>query len=140
MADLSRVHVTHTYASSPEVVFDALTSPEGLSRVFGVSMKRVREGSSSPDGEGSVRRIAMGPAKIEETVLVADRPTHIEYTITKGGPLKDHRGIQHLTPTPSGGTILEYTIQFRGRVPGVATLFGAFTRRTLAKGLPKLVD
>ena len=70
-----------------------------------------------------------------------DEPnTNIEYKITRGGfPLKDHYGVQRLTPTADGGTKIDYTIAFNTAIPGMAGLVAKQLTAALSKGLPKLV-
>jgi hypothetical protein len=45
-----------------------------------------------------------------------------------------------LTPTPSGGTRLDYTIGFDSAIPGLAALVGKVLASAISKGLPKLTD
>ncbi|HWV27737.1 MAG TPA: SRPBCC family protein, partial [Aeromicrobium sp.] len=99
----------------------------------------VRDGDSERNGVGSTRALKIGPLpSFWETTTVADRPTVIEYKITKGSPLKGHWGRQELTPTEDGGTRLDYTIGFNSKIPGVAGLIGKQLSAAIAKGLPKL--
>ena len=136
-----RVHVTHTYRSDPATVFEALTEHENLSRVMGAKVTRVRDGDASRNGAGSTRRLKIGPLlAFEETVTAAEPNTLIEYTISKGTPMKGHWGVQRLTATADGGTELDYRIGFDAPVPGMAGLVATVITRQLSKGLPKLVD
>ena len=54
--------------------------------------------------------------------------------------LKGHWGRQELTPTPSGGTRLDYTIGFDSSIPGLAALVGKVLASAISTGLPKLTD
>ena len=136
-----RVHVTHTYRSDPATVFEALSAPENLSRVMGAKVSRVRDGDESPNGVGLVRRLKIGPLPaFEETVTAAEPYSLIEYTITKGTPMKGHWGVQRLTPTSDGGTELDYRIGFDAPAPGMAAVVGMAITRQLNRGLGKLVD
>ena len=136
-----RVNVTHTYTSDPKTVFEALSEHENLGPVFGAKITRISDGDTVRNGVGSSRRLNIGPLPaIVETVVVSEPNTHIEYKITKGGfPLKDHYGVQRLTPTDNGGTKLDYTIAFNTVVPGLAGPVAKQLTATLSKGLPKLV-
>ena len=136
-----RVNVTHTYASDPKTVFEALSEHENLGPVFGAKITRTRDGDSHRNGVSSSRKLNIGPLPaITETVVVWEPNTHIEYEITKGGfPLKDHYGVQRLTPTESGGTKLDYTIAFNTVIPGFAPVVAKQLTTALSKGLPKLV-
>ena len=73
-------------------------------------------------------------------MVVWEPNTHIEYEITKGGfPLKNHYGVQRLTPTADGGTELDYTIAFDTVIPGMAPVVAKQLTAALSKGLPRLV-
>jgi hypothetical protein len=136
-----RVNVSVTYKSDPKTVFDALSEHENLGPVFGAVVKRKGDGDSSRNGVGSSRTVKVGPMPpITETVVVAEPHSHIEYKITKGGfPLKDHHGVQRLTPTADGGTKLDYTIAFNTVIPGLAGPVAKQLTAALSKGLPRLV-
>jgi uncharacterized protein YndB with AHSA1/START domain len=136
-----RVHVTHTYQADPATVFEALSEHENLSRVMGAKVTRVRDGDASRNGVGSTRRLKIGPLPaFEETVTAAEPNSLIEYTITKGTPMRGHWGVQRLTRTADGGTELDYRIGFDAPAPGMAAVVGKAITRQLMKGLPKLVD
>ena len=139
MATPQRVHVVHEFTSDPQTVFEKLSEHENLGPVFGAKVTRVKDGDTSRNGAGSVRRLKIGilPA-FEETTLKAEPNTLIEYAITKGGPLRGHWGRQELSPTPSGGTKLVYTIGFNAPLPGMAGVVAKQLTAGLAKGLPKL--
>lgn len=139
MASPQRVHVTHTFASDPATVFGRLSEHEFLGPVLGAKVTRVKDGDTSRNGVGSTRNLAIGPLPaFHETVTVYEPHTLIEYTITKGSPLKRHWGRQILTPTPAGGTLLDYTIGFDLPVPGAAGLVGKVLERAIEKGIGKL--
>ena len=136
-----RVHVVQTYTSDPQTVFEALGEHENLGPVFGAKITRLTDGDTSRNGVGSSRELKIGPTPaLVETVVVSEPNTRIEYTITKGGfPLKDHYGIQKLTPTADGGTELDYTIAFNSAIPGLAGVVAKQLTAALTKGLPRLV-
>ena len=141
MATPQRVHITHEFKSDPQTVFDKLAEHENLGPVFGAKITRVSDGTTSRNGVGSVRRIKIGPLPgFEETTTTARPNTLIEYKITKGSPLSGHWGRQELTPTPSGGTRLNYTIGFDSAIPGLAAVVGKVLAAAISKGLPKLTD
>ena len=136
-----RVHVTQIYRSDPATVFEALFEHENLSRVMGAKVTRVRDGDASRNGAGSTRRLKIGPfLTFEETVTAAEPYSLIEYTISKGTPMKGHWGEQRLTPTADGGTELNYRIGFDAPVPGMAAVVGKIITVQLSRGLGKLVD
>jgi hypothetical protein len=136
-----RVHVVQKFTSDPKTVFEALGEHENLGPVFGAKITRLTDGDTSRNGVGSSRELKIGPTPpLVETVVVSEPNTRIEYKITKGGfPLKDHYGIQKLTPTADGGTELDYTIAFNSAIPGLAGVVAKQLTAALTKGLPRLV-
>lgn len=101
-----------TFNAPVEKVFAELADHEKLSRVLGAPIKRVKNGKGDINGIGSVRRI--GPLPLlgfEETVTGYEPNKLIEYTITKGSPLKNHLG-RMVFSEDNGKTHLHYTIQF----------------------------
>jgi uncharacterized protein YndB with AHSA1/START domain len=139
MAAPQRVHVTHTFKSDPATVFAKLAEHENLGPVFGAKIRRVCDGDTTRNGAGSTRSLKIGPLPaFHETTTKAVPDSLIEYKISKGGPLRGHWGVQRLTPTADGGTVLDYTIGFDAPVPGAAPLIGKVLTSSIRKGLPKL--
>jgi uncharacterized protein YndB with AHSA1/START domain len=139
MASPQRVHVTHTFTSDPATVFEKLSEHENLGPLFGAKITRVKDGDTSRNGPGSTRRLKIGPLPaFQETTTVSEPHTLIEYAITQGSPLKGHWGRQILTPTPEGGTFLDYTIGFDPPVPGAAALVGTVLQKNISRGIGRL--
>lgn len=139
MSTPQRVHVVHTYTSDPATVFEKLSEHENLGPVFGAKISRVNDGETSRNGVGSTRSLKIGPLPaFHETTTVSEPNTLIEYKITKGSPLKGHWGRQVLTPTPDGGTVLDYTIGFDMAVPGAANVVAKVLTKNISKGLGRL--
>lgn len=135
-----RVHVTHTFCSAPADVFATLGEHENLGPLFGARITRLRDGETSRNGVGSARTLRIGPLPaFVETVTVSEPDERIEYEITQGSPLRNHRGVQVLTPTADGGTHLDYTIHLDASVPGVAALVATVLTRKISAGLPRLL-
>ena len=135
----TRVHVTHRFVSPPEVVFAALSEHENLAPLFSAEVTRLRDGDTSRNGVGSMRSIKLGPLPaFEETTVVSEPNSLIEYRITKGSPLRGHWGVQRLTPTTDGGTELVYTIGFDSPVPGLAPIVGKALASRISKNLSTL--
>ncbi|WP_206490896.1 SRPBCC family protein [Rhodococcus sp. KRD162] len=135
----TRVHVTHRFVSPPEVVFAVLAEHENLGPLFMAKIDRVRDGDTTRNGVGSTRRLKLGPLPaFEETTTTSEPNSLIEYRITKGSPLRGHWGRQRLTPTPDGGTELDYTIGFDAPIPGLAAIVGKALTSSISKNLPTL--
>lgn len=142
MTATQRVHVTQKYSSEPEVVFAKISEHENLAILLPTSVNRVRNGDSERNGVGSVRRLRVfgfGPA-FEETITAVVAPERIEYTITKGSPLRNHSGVITITPDETGGSVLEWVIEFSTPVPGMAAVLQKALTASISKGLPKLAE
>ncbi len=133
------VHIEHTFAKSPERIFDYMAEHENLSDVFGAEVERVRDGDGDErNGVGSVRRLKAGPLPpFEETVLEFDRPRRIVYAITKGSPLRDHLGVMTFAGA-SGGTAFVYDIRLGSGVPGLALLVRTSLTRSIRGSLSRI--
>jgi ribosome-associated toxin RatA of RatAB toxin-antitoxin module len=70
-----------------------------------------------------------------ETVTDVEPDRRIAYRITKGGPLKDHRGELRFAPLDAGGTHLEWEISFGAKVPGLDVVVAKGLERSVRKGM-----
>jgi len=125
-------------AAPPEVVWRAISDharmPEWTPFRECVVM---RPGKPDPNGLGAVRRVTGTGTAIEEEVVLWDPPHRFDYRLTKGAPLRDHRG--HVFLTPDGdGTHVQWTIRFRPVVPGTGAPLRAVLQRAFAGALRKL--
>ena len=132
----------HTESSAPvERLFDHLSEHENLAPLLGARIERMRNGDSERNGVGSVRRLSFcGLLPFEETVTVFVPSERIEYTITKGTPMRDHLGVMEFASTPSGGSAVDYTIRFDSAIPGLAAVVAAGMNKSVPRGLAKLDD
>lgn len=135
---MQRVEIDHVFAKPVERVYAYLAEHEHLGPLFGAKVSRVRDGDSTRNGAGSVRRlqIAVLPP-FEETVTEAIENELIRYRITKGSPLRGHHGEMHFTPRGTG-TQLRYVIEFGAVVPGLDRLVKLGLDRSIRKGLPEV--
>jgi len=91
---MQRIEITKTFPFSVDKLFDFLSDHENLEVIFApAKIKRVKPGIDSPNGVGSTRRmrILIAPP-FEETVTKVVPNELIEYKISKGSPLKNHKG------------------------------------------------
>ena len=114
----------------------ALTGPAG--EKLGV-VKRIQTSPDTkhPDGVGSVRRIGFGPPAFEETVVTCQPHALIEYVISKGSPLKNHRGLITFRDVP-GGTQVDYEISFEPRIPGTGGALALLLHSLISGGLDRI--
>lgn len=136
---MKKIHVTADFSCSPEQLFEYLEVHENLSDIFfPMTVKTIRPGNDSLYGTGSVRQLSIaGFLPFEETIVVSDKPNRIEYTITKGSPLKGHYGVMLFQPTATG-CHLDYTIQFDSDIPFLADIVKLGLESGINNGLRKL--
>lgn len=135
---MSRVDITHEFALPVERVYAHLAEHENLAPLFGAKVWRLRDGDTSRNGTGSVRRLRLGPGPtFDETVVEAVEPELIRYRITRGSPLRGHEGVMRFTPTPTGSR-LHYVIEFGSAVPGLAAVVRLGLTRTITRGLKRV--
>ena len=132
---MQRVDIRQDFSLPVQRVYAFLAEHENLGPLFGARVERVRDGDTSRNGVGSVRRLKVGPLPwFEETVTQAVDNELIEYRITRGGILRDHRGEMRFASNGTGST-LHYVIEFDGKVPLTGPLVQASLDRSIRKGL-----
>lgn len=135
---MQRVEITQEFPQPVGQLYAYLSEHENLGPLFGAKIVRKRDGDTSRNGTGSVRRLRVGPGPwFEETVTTAVPDELIEYRITKGSPLRDHRGVMRFSPTPTGSR-LHYVIEFRSFVPGLAWVVKQALGLTITRALKGL--
>jgi hypothetical protein len=131
------VEVVHASARPVQELFAELADHDRLHRVFGVPVRRIRDGEDEPNGVGSVRRMGVGPLRLEETVTAIEPPRSIEYRITRGaGPVRNHRGRLEFSSVGTGSRVI-WTIDYDS-LPIVGTALQAVLARIIKRGLAKL--
>lgn len=119
-------------------MYDYFAEHENLAPLLGAKIKRINDGTDGTrNGVGSVRELRVAPLvpPFQETVTEAVPGELIRYEITKGSPLKDHRGEMRFSENGTG-TTLRYEIAFNAP-PGLAQVIAAGLKRNIAKGLKK---
>jgi uncharacterized protein YndB with AHSA1/START domain len=140
MGAMQRVIVDHDFPFPVEKAYAHLSEHENLAEIFGAKIKRLRDGDGGDrNGAGSVRELRIGPLpSFEETVTEAVPNELIRYRITRGSPLKDHRGEMRFTPNADGTSHLHYEIAFGSKVPGLDRIVAKSLKRSIEKGLKKV--
>lgn len=125
------VEVTQDYQQPVEAVFARLSDHNQLGRVLGIPVRRVVDGQGGVNGVGSVRRMGLWPAQMEETVTGIVPNQSINYRISKGGaPLKNHSGSLRFSSTGQGSRVV-WTISYDSSLP----IVGGVVRQVLTQGL-----
>ncbi|TVP56401.1 MAG: SRPBCC family protein [Halomonadaceae bacterium] len=136
---VQRIHIEHHFPYSVEAVFGFLSVHKNLEKVFfPAKIKRIKDGSDTVDGTGSVRRmrLPLAPA-FEETVTEMQPNEKIVYRISKGSPLRNHQGTMVFSGT-TGGCKLDYQMEFEGRFPLVGPVVKVALEQGIRQGLKRL--
>jgi hypothetical protein len=120
-------------------LFALLSDHEKMGPILGANVKRTRDGKDSLNGLGSVRTLNIGPLpSFDETVTAFKKDKLVEYKITRGSPLKNHKGVMRFYPSGSGGSKLRYTIEFESKIPLLGPVVHAILENSIRRGLKKL--
>ncbi|HYC15062.1 MAG TPA: SRPBCC family protein [Stellaceae bacterium] len=137
------VEIDQHFSAPPQKVFDAVTDHKRIEEwQRGTRVSIERPGVPPPNGLGAVRKITGGPLRVYEEVVRWEAPHAMDYRLIRGAPLRDHLGELRFTPTPEGGTLLEYRIRYHlpwwagGAVVG--RLFGRQLERVIGGAMKRL--
>ncbi|MBI9088237.1 MAG: SRPBCC family protein [Desulfobacterium sp.] len=110
--------ITQEFNAPVETVFNLLTDHEEFGRILNAKIKRVIDSQDeNKNGLGSVRRIQAFPAPaFEESVITFEANQLMEYTVSKGSPIKNHRGRMEFADD-QGKTRLTYRVDFEPKLP-----------------------
>lgn len=135
-----RVRLQRQYDVPPPRVFALFADHERFGKLLGAPCARIKDApdGNDPNGVGSVRRVASGPAAFEETVLVCEEPRLIEYTVSRGGPIKNHRGRIEFNPLADDRTQVTYTIEFDARIPLTGTAITLLLNQVIGRAMNKV--
>jgi carbon monoxide dehydrogenase subunit G len=115
-------------------VFEALSNHNTMGKLFGVPVKRIKDGPAGDvNGAGSVRQLGLaGPLAVHETVTAVDPLKRIDYFVSKGGaPMKGHQGQIRFEATPQG-TRVQWDIGYN-----MPPVIGGIVSRVLTKVLTR---
>lgn len=138
---MATINVQQRFSKSPEEVFAVLGTHAGLGACFSpLQVTRVQDSDDKkyPDGVGSVRKMGIGPLPaVYEQITEFEPNKFVEYILINNPMIKHHVG--RLVFTPEGtGTLLNYTIEIEGKIPGSGHIVSAGLKFGLVRGLKKL--
>ena len=142
---MSRQHIElrQSFDAPVEEIFNALTDHESFGKIIRTNIKRVVDSQDvNKNGVGSVRLISPFPLpSFEETVTNYVPNRMMEYEVSKGSPIKNHKGRIEFSEV-EGKTDLYYTIDFDPKLPFV--LFGEILKKAIEKpirtGIERLAE
>jgi len=138
-----QIQITQLFKAPVDTIFNILTDHEAFGQVINANIKRVVDGQGdNKNGVGSVRRVSTFPAPaFEETVVVFEPNQLMEYVISKGSPIKNHRGRMEFSDE-QGQTRLVYTIVYDPKLPFL--FLGSILKKAIEKpireGLQRLAE
>jgi len=137
------IKIRQLFNAPVDTIFSLLTDHEAFGQVVNAKIKRVVDSQDeNKNGLGSVRRINAFPAPaFEETVVTFEPNQLMEYVLSKGSPIKNHKGRMEFSDE-QGKTRLNYTIDFEPKPPFL--FLGSILKKAIEKpirdGLKKLAD
>jgi polyketide cyclase/dehydrase/lipid transport protein len=141
--DKERIEIEQSFNAPVETIFNILTDHESFGNVISTVIKRVVDSSeANKNGVGSVRRISAFPfPSFEETVVTFIPNQLMEYKVSKGSPIKNHKGRMEFSDE-SGKTRLFYTIDFDPKLFFVffCTFLKGAIDKPIRKGIKRLAE
>jgi hypothetical protein len=137
------INITQSFNTPVETIFNIITDHETFGHVINTKIKRVVDSQDeNKNGLGSVRRVSAFPAPAFEETVVAFEPNQVmEYVVSKGSPIKNHKGRMGFFDE-QGKTRLNYTIDFEPKLPFI--FFGSIlknaTEKPIRDGLKRLAE
>jgi len=137
---VQNISLTQEFNAPVETVFGTLTDHESFGNLMsGAQITRVVDSTGeNVNGTGSIRSIKMplAPA-FEETVVSYEKNKLMEYTISKGSPIKNHLGRMNFSEE-NGKTKLHYTIQLESKLP--VPFLGSILKLGVEKSISSLLS
>jgi len=131
-----RLQIRETLPLPLDVAFSRLADHQRLGAALGVPVRRTRDGEGDVNGLGSVRTLGLRPLEVDETITRFDPPTRIDYRITRGSPLRDHRASVIFSANGSATEVtwnIEFDIKPRLLGPVLKRALGLGIRHALRK-------
>lgn len=135
------IEIDETFDVPRRKVFALFADHHRFGKMIGAPVKRIKDSDQAdPNGTGSVRKIGIGPLSLQETVLVFEPDSLIEYTITSLSPIRNHKGRIRFYDTQEGQTRVSYTITFEDIVPFSGKVVSAALEQGLKRGIRRVPE
>jgi ribosome-associated toxin RatA of RatAB toxin-antitoxin module len=124
------ISITQSLNAPVETIFNIITDHEAFGHVINTKIKRVVDSKDeNKNGLGSIRRVSAFPYPAFEETVVAFEPNQVmEYVVSKGSPIKNHKGRMEFFDE-EGKTRLNYTIDFEPKLPFL--FFGSIIKNAI---------
>ena len=135
---MKTIQIYYIYHHPIDKVFKKFADSENYGDFYSAKFERIKDApSGDKDSVGSIRKINTLLASLEETITTYDKPKTIIYEITKGGPLKNHKGIIKLIQ--NGDKVeLDYEIKFEGKFILIASILRYFLSIEINRAVKKI--
>ncbi|MDE1011861.1 MAG: SRPBCC family protein [Paraburkholderia fungorum] len=134
---MQKLQIVENVGISTEQMFARLADHENLGKILGVPVKRSRDGRGDVNGLGSIRTMGIWPLDFDETITAFEPPRRIEYSVTRGSPLRNHHAVIALSPSENG-TEISWSVHFDAAIPFTGPLVKNVMRIALTHGIRKL--
>lgn len=140
---MQHIKITQTFNAPVEEIFNLLTDHESFGKIINTKIRRVVDSKDkNKNGIGSIRRIYAAPLlAFEESVITFDLNHVMEYVVSKGSPIKNHKGRMEFS-SEHDKTKLTYFIDFQPRLPFffLGSILKQAVRKPIQEGLVKLAQ
>jgi uncharacterized protein YndB with AHSA1/START domain len=138
---MATVRVERGIEAQPEQVFDLITDHANYDRFRGIhGSELLREGDPAPNGLGAIRRVVSRPFRFEEEITAFERPTRMDYLITRINAPLEHQGASIRLSEDRGRTIVDWTSSFRVPTPLVGGIQERIWVLALGRGFRRVLD
>lgn len=125
-----------------EGVFDAMADHARYDRFRPIrESELIRDGDQDRNGVGAVRRLKASFLRFDEEITAYERPSRFDYLIIDVNvPLHHDGGSIRFEPTPSSGTRVVWTSDFRVTVPLLGVPLGALSGALLKRSFRQMLE
>lgn len=131
------IHLLQDFDAPVERVFNFFSTHERLAEIYPAAFKLIRYGDDPRDANSlnSIRRITVFPFIVEETITGYRAPYFIEYKLTYGFGIKEHKGTMNFIDLGDNRTRLDYTIEFQPALPMSGFIIRNLLQKVISEGV-----
>jgi hypothetical protein len=135
---MHQIEVIQVFNKPVEKIFSDLSDHATFGLIIGANIQRIKDSKDvEKNGLGSIRLIKSFPAPaFEETIVAYETNQFIAYEVSKGSPIKNHRGELHFSSEGENSKLV-YTICFEPKVnfPMWGKMLSSIIEKPIRKGL-----
>lgn len=130
---IHEINVHQEFDAPISEVWKAFNDHINFGKMMGQKVQRIVDSldPGNVNGVGSVRLMRLPSGPFEETIVKSEKPSLIEYKITKGTPLHHHYGRMRFSDLGGERSAIDYSIELGSKFP----LIGAIVKAALGKGI-----